>query len=71
VAGDCQTCQHALQDSGAQQRLVGALAWLHRHLQPTRTLAQCPIDVVDGGKALRVRMCAQRNGLEWSVALGD
>ena len=68
--------QHRLQDFGAQLRVLGTLAWLHEYpeqplgrLPPHLRGAARPIEMVDGGRTLRVRMYAPRNGDYWGIGL--
>ena len=65
-------------------RLVGALRWLREHPDEQRSLDQRlarlpaallsperPIEVVEGGRALRVRLYeVEREGPYWTIPLG-
>jgi len=70
------------QDSGAQLRLIGTLLWLHRHAGDGRPLAERlasrpedlksqtrDIEVVNGGKALSIRMFDDSRGETFELPL--
>lgn len=69
------------QDAGAKMRLASTVYWLHTRSDDSRTLAQRlatrpaalrsrrhPIEVVDGGAALRIQLRG-KNGQHWQLSL--
>lgn len=84
ISGDAHFERYAwrAQDNAARLRLLGALLWLREHADGNATIAQAlrklppafaspghPIEIADGGKALRIRQFDDTREAYWQVPL--